>query len=84
MAGEPGVLDQLKALDEQRAKLFEGAKNAALEKAKEAIEELNALGFHYRLAEGPALARVLRAKTEGENSELETERCGLPDLQFSH
>ena len=65
MAREPGVLDQLKALDEQRAKLLEGAKNAALEKAKEAIEELNALGFHYRLAEGPALARVLRAKTEG-------------------
>jgi hypothetical protein len=66
MAREPGVLDQLKALDEQRAKLLEGAKNAALEKAKEAIEELNALGFRYRLAEGPALARVLRAKTESE------------------
>jgi hypothetical protein len=82
MAREPGVLDQLKALDEQRAKLLEGAKNAALEKAKEAIEELNALGFRYRLAEGPALARVLRAKTEGETPNHKPKDADCPICNF--
>jgi hypothetical protein len=82
MAREPGVLDQLKALDEQRAKLLEGAKNSALEKANEAIEELNALGFHYRLAEGPALARVLRAKTEGETPNRKPKDADCPICNF--
>jgi len=82
MANEPSVLDQLKALDEQRAKLLEGAKNAAIEKANEAIEELNALGFHYRLAEGPALARVLRAKTESETPNRKPNDADCPICNF--
>jgi len=45
------VLEKLKALDEQRSKLLEGAKAEALDKANKAIEELNALGFHYILTE---------------------------------
>lgn len=47
------VLEKLKALDEQRAKLLDGAKTEALEKAEKAIAELNELGFHYQLVEGP-------------------------------
>lgn len=46
------VVQQLKRLDEQRSKLLETAKASALAKAKEAVEELNALGYKYRLAEG--------------------------------
>ena len=45
------VLEQLKALDEQRANLIEGAKEEALAAANEAIEDLNALGFSYHLVE---------------------------------
>lgn len=45
------VLEKLKALDEQRAKLVEGAKSEALKKANDAIDELNSLGFHYHLSE---------------------------------
>jgi hypothetical protein len=82
MAKEPSVLDQLKALDEQRAKLMESAKSAALEKANEAIEELNALGFNYRLAEGPVLARVLRAKTEGETPNRKPKDADCPICNF--
>ena len=48
------VLDQLKSLDEQRTKLLEGAKKEALEAAQKAIADLNALGFDFRLVEGPA------------------------------
>ncbi len=46
-----GVLEELKALDEQRAKILTKAKLAALEKAEDAIAELNRLGFHYSLIE---------------------------------
>ena len=45
------VLEELKALDEKRAKLLEGAKAEALEKAQKAIADLNELGFHYRLVD---------------------------------
>lgn len=46
------VLEQLQKLDEQRAKLLEGAKAEALKKAEAAVEELNGLGFAYTLTEG--------------------------------
>ena len=46
-----GVLEELKALDEQRAKILIKAKLAALQKAEDAIAELNRLGFHYSLIE---------------------------------
>ena len=40
---------QLKALDEQRAKLVEEAKTDALNRVDKAIADLNGLGFHYVL-----------------------------------
>ena len=51
MAEKPTVLQQIKKLDEERAKILEGAKNDALARAQEAINELTALGFDYELAE---------------------------------
>ena len=51
------VLDQIKALDEQKAQLLAAAKDEALTKAKEAIAALNELGFNYRLVEGTAAAK---------------------------
>jgi hypothetical protein len=49
------VLDELKALDEQRAKVLNEAKSAALQKAQDAIGELSQLGFHYQLVESSGL-----------------------------
>ncbi len=46
------VLEQLKALNEQRDKLLEGAKNELLKVAQKAVAELNELGFDYSLIEG--------------------------------
>ena len=43
------VLQQLKELDKQRDQLLADAKKEALQKAQEAVAELNALGFSYRL-----------------------------------
>lgn len=44
------VAEQLRVLDEQRTKLLDGAKQEALTKAREAVDELNALGFSYVLS----------------------------------
>jgi hypothetical protein len=46
------VLEQLKALDAQRAELLEDAKKEAFDNAEKAMAELNELGFHYTLTEG--------------------------------
>lgn len=46
------VLDQLKELDKQREQLINKAKNEALKKAEAAVQELNDMGFNFRLVEG--------------------------------
>jgi hypothetical protein len=46
------VLEQIRALDEQKARLLESAKQEALQQASQAIELLNQLGFAYHLVEG--------------------------------
>lgn len=43
------IADQLRALDDQRTKLLAGAKEEALGKVREAVDELNALGFSFVL-----------------------------------
>jgi hypothetical protein len=59
-----GVLEELKALDEQRAKILTKAKLAALEKAEDAIAELNRLGFHYSLIENADIEMTKRSRNE--------------------
>ena len=46
------ILDEIRKLDEKKAKLLDDAKAEALKKAKEAISMLGELGFNYRLVEG--------------------------------
>jgi len=45
------VIEKIRALDEQRTKLLEGAKKEALDDAHKAIAELKELGFDYELVE---------------------------------
>ena len=56
------TLQQIKKLDEERAKLLESAKSDALARAKEAINELTALGFDYELVE-PAKETARKTRT---------------------
>jgi CRP-like cAMP-binding protein len=51
------VLAKLKKLDEQREQLIADAKKEALDAAQRAIDELNALGFNYRIVEGGSSTR---------------------------
>lgn len=60
------VIDQLKKLDEQRAKLLGDAKAEAMEAAEKAVATLNELGFNYRLVSGETTTtRTPRAPREG-------------------
>lgn len=49
-------VQMLAKLDAQRAEILASAKSDALEKANEAVSDLNALGFHYVLSEEGAKA----------------------------
>ena len=57
------LIDQLKALDDQRAKLIDDAKRTALEKAHKAVADLNELGFKYRLTESASAAAPRAGKS---------------------
>lgn len=52
------VFDKIRDLDAQKATLVEEAKEAALGKARAAIEALNELGFDYRLAREDELKKA--------------------------
>jgi hypothetical protein len=49
---EKSVIQRIKDLDAERAGIFEQAEEEALEKAKAAVAELNALGLNYTLTSG--------------------------------
>jgi len=55
------VIEQLKALDEQREKLLSDAKAEALSRVEAALQTLNELGFSYRLVEGSQASTAPRS-----------------------
>jgi hypothetical protein len=68
------VLDQIRKLDEQREKLLNDAKQEALKKAEAAIEELNELGFSYKLSQsGAPAARKQRQRDPNKPCDI----CGF-------
>ena len=77
-----GLIDQLKALDDQRAKLIEDAKGAALEKAHKAVVELNDLGFRYSLTEGARASSPKAAKSVGAASKRRHKDAPCPICHF--
>jgi hypothetical protein len=71
------VLDRIRELDNERAKLLDDAKTAALANAEAAIAELNELGFTYRLTQDGKAPRV--AKVTGG-----TRRTGIREEVLAH
>ena len=55
---EKSAIQRIKDLDAERAGIFDQAKEEALEKAKAAVAELNALGLNYTLTSGGKAARA--------------------------
>ena len=54
------ALDQLKALEAQKAELAEQAYSEALQQAEEAVSALNSLGYDYTLTNGSKPKRTTR------------------------
>jgi CRISPR/Cas system-associated protein Cas10 (large subunit of type III CRISPR-Cas system) len=73
------VLEQLKKLDEQRAKLIEDAKASAMKKVQEGIDDLTAIGFMCKLVEikddEPAAKK--RASTQKPAAERHCDICDI-------
>jgi hypothetical protein len=55
---DKSAIQRIKDLDAERAGIFEQAKEEALEKAKAAVAELNALGLNYTLTGGGKAAKA--------------------------
>ena len=73
--GKTSVVRQLKALDKQRAELYEGAKAEALEMAQQAISLLDELGFPFKLVENSVNLtsdRILEAVGEERQGKAES------------
>lgn len=52
--GQMSALERIRQLDQEKARIMGEAKSEAMRKAQVALDELNALGFNYRLSEGGA------------------------------
>jgi hypothetical protein len=73
------TVQRIQELDRERTALFESAKDEALRKAHQAIEDLNALGLNYRLVEGAAPAGSKSAgKKPPETGRAGTEKRAAP------
>jgi hypothetical protein len=71
------AIQRIQELDRERAELFAKAKEEALHRATQAVEDLNALGLKYRLVEGESAAEV-RPPTKSRSQNLRpTERVPL-------
>jgi hypothetical protein len=62
------AIQRIKELDQERATLFEQAKEEALRRANDAVEDLNALGLHYRLVTGTAAGENKSAGKESQKA----------------
>lgn len=58
---KPNVLDRIRELEAEKMKLMDEAKATALANAEKAINELNELGFNYRLVQGERAVRSASA-----------------------
>jgi hypothetical protein len=80
---EKSAIQRIKELDEERARIFDQAKEEALERAKAAVAELNALGLHYTLVSGDGKsARSPKAAASSKGTVKEAP-CSICEFQTS-
>ena len=69
------AIQRIQELDRERTALFEQAKEEALRRANQAVEDLNALGLNYRLVAPPAE----KAPAGGKSPAKKPQEAGLAD-----
>jgi hypothetical protein len=83
MAEKQTALQQIKKLDEERAKLLESAKADALARAEEAINELIGLGFEYELIEYSAKEKAKPRKAGARKAIDHTPKGTCPICEYA-
>jgi hypothetical protein len=78
---EKSAIQRIKELDAERASIFDQAKEEALEKAKAAVAELNALGLNYTLTNGSG--RQAKTGSAKEKRPIKAAACPICDFQTS-
>jgi hypothetical protein len=73
---EKSAIQRIKELDDERAKIFDQAKTEALEKAQQAVAQLNALGLSYKLTSVATKAKPAKRK-EGATTEAPCPICAF-------
>ena len=79
LVAEKSAIQRIKELDAERANIFDQAKEEALQKAKLAVAELNALGLSYTLTNGA----VKQAKTGKAQRVVKQAVCPICEFQTS-
>jgi hypothetical protein len=79
---EKSAIQRIKELDEERAAIFDQAREEALQKATQAVAELNALGLNYRLANGDG-KKLKKSKAASANSNGPTKDAACPVCDFA-
>jgi hypothetical protein len=78
---EKSAIQRIKELDAERASIFDQAKEEALEKAKAAVAELNALGLSYTLTNGAG--KQAKTGSAKEKRTIKAAACPICDFQTS-
>jgi hypothetical protein len=78
---EKSAIQRIKDLDAERASIFEQAKQEALEKAKAAVAELNALGLNYTLTSGAG--KQAKSATAKVKRPIKAAACPICEFQTS-
>jgi hypothetical protein len=74
---EKSAFQRIKELDDERAKIFDQARQEALEKAEAAVAQLNGLGLTYRLVNGAEK----RAKGASPTRRMKAVACPICEFQ---
>jgi hypothetical protein len=76
---EKSAIQRIKDLDAERASIFDQAKEEALEKAKAAVAELNALGLNYTLSN--AAGKQGKTSPTQEKRAIKAAACPICEFQ---
>src|SRR5262245_21626110 len=71
------VVEQIRVLDAQKAKIITAAKREATKKVEQAIKELNQLGFNYRLVSDGSVRIGKKPKMRRKKGTVSTEACKI-------
>ena len=72
------AVEQIRELDQQRAKLIAAAKSEAIKKVDRALQELNQLGFNYRIvADGHRMPIGRKARAGRKRGRISKVACKI-------